>query len=242
MESKHPAKLLSLVLNKLQNIPSLTVQIHTGNSNTGAGKIPFGQGHLLQQWPEALHINYSKHKHSVFWGFSYLTAQTPHTGLFSPQRERLKPWFLRARLVELSLTLLGSWNESSPVVRGEEHKGVLTDAQLLQVLQDFPNAVINLPHSIPIPEAKGDAKHSEQQEQGQHNVQWIEFVAVLQKSFSCIRFPAATANLCVSGLQRAAPLGYWGSGFAQLWATLGQRNSAIKFTKRGKPTVPQTGR
>lgn len=164
MESKHPAKLLSLVLNKLQNIPSLTVQIHTGNSNTGAGKIPFGQGHLLQQPPEALNINYSKHKYSCLWRLLLTPNTDPtHRGLFSPQRERFKPCFPKARFVQLSLTLFGSWNESSPVVRGEKHKGVLTDPQLLEVLQDFPNAVIDFPHSIPIPEAKGDAKHSKQQ-------------------------------------------------------------------------------
>lgn len=86
MQSKHPATLLSLVLNKLQTIPSLTVQTHTGNSNTEAGKIPFGQGHLLQQWPEALNINYSN-INTLRLLLTHNT-DTKHRGLFFSLRER----------------------------------------------------------------------------------------------------------------------------------------------------------
>lgn len=78
---------------------------------------------------------------------------------------------------------------------------------------------------------------------GQHNV-FSGFNLYL-----CCRNPSRASGFLLS-LQtfvslacREQPLwGIEGSGFAQVGATLGQRNSALKFPKRGKPTLPQTGR
>lgn len=68
------------------------------------------------------------------------------------------------RFVHLGLTLLWSRNESSPIVRGEEHKSVLTDAQLLKVVQDLPHTIIDFSHGVPIAEAKADAKRFKKQQ------------------------------------------------------------------------------
>ena len=69
--------------------------------------------------------------HSARWGGA---AEGP----------RVEPHLLK------SPALSGRRNEGSAVVRREENKGVLCDAQVPEEVQDPPDAVVNLPDGVPV--------------------------------------------------------------------------------------------
>ena len=70
-----------------------------------------------------------------------------------------------------TLTLFRSRNEGGTVVRCEEDKRVFRDPQGLKKPQDFPDTVVDLPDSIPVPTGKDGISKQRGPDfrDGQHN-------------------------------------------------------------------------
>lgn len=70
--------------------------------------------------------------------------------------------------------MFGSRNEGSAVVRREENKRVLCDPQVPKKAQDFPNTVVDLPDSIPVPMGEKASVSSEVTTSGMDNTpDWL---------------------------------------------------------------------